>query len=118
MENVQQNYIGGAWVPAGATAPNVNPSNLNDVIAKGGSERWTVFNWFAARDDVKKRMAELEERISSLRDALRAAERPVESTKTQRILVIREQELDRARSTRSSSTTKSPRSRRKCVAGD
>jgi acyl-CoA reductase-like NAD-dependent aldehyde dehydrogenase len=33
MENVQQNYIGGTWVPAGATAPNVNPSNLNDVIA-------------------------------------------------------------------------------------
>jgi aldehyde dehydrogenase (NAD+) len=33
MENVQQNYIGGTWVPAGATAPNVNPSNTNDVIA-------------------------------------------------------------------------------------
>src|SRR5262245_40734579 len=33
MESVQQNYIGGAWVPAGATAPNVNPSNMNDVIA-------------------------------------------------------------------------------------
>src|SRR6266700_351926 len=33
MENAQQNYIGGTWVPAGATAPNVNPSNLNDVVA-------------------------------------------------------------------------------------
>src|SRR6266700_3473208 len=33
MENAQQNYIGGTWVPAGATAPNVNPSNVNDVIA-------------------------------------------------------------------------------------
>jgi alpha-ketoglutaric semialdehyde dehydrogenase len=33
MENAQQNYIGGTWVPAGATAPNVNPSNRNDVIA-------------------------------------------------------------------------------------
>jgi len=33
MESVQQNYIGGTWVPAGATAPNVNPSNLNDVVA-------------------------------------------------------------------------------------
>ena len=33
MENVQRNYIGGTWVPAGATAPNVNPSNLNDVVA-------------------------------------------------------------------------------------
>jgi hypothetical protein len=52
-----------------------------------------VFNWFAARDDVKKRMAELEERISSLKGVLRAAERPLESTKAQRILVIREREL-------------------------
>ena len=33
MESAQQNFIGGTWVPAGATAPNVNPSNLNDVIA-------------------------------------------------------------------------------------
>jgi hypothetical protein len=56
-----------------------------------------VFNWFAARDDVKKRMAELEERISSLKGVLRAAERPLESTKAQRILVIRERELERAR---------------------
>ena len=33
MQSVQQNYIGGTWVPAAAAAPNVNPSNLNDVIA-------------------------------------------------------------------------------------
>ena len=33
MENVQRNYVGGTWVPAGATTPNVNPSNLNDVVA-------------------------------------------------------------------------------------
>src|SRR5437899_11731001 len=33
MESAQQNFIGGTWVPAGATAPNVNPSNLNDVVA-------------------------------------------------------------------------------------
>ena len=32
MENVQRNYIGGTWVPAGVTAPNVNPSNLNDMV--------------------------------------------------------------------------------------
>jgi hypothetical protein len=55
----------------------------------------TVFNWFAAREDVKKRIAELEERISCLRDALPVG--PVESTKTQGILVIREQELERTR---------------------
>src|SRR6516225_3306133 len=33
MENVQQNYIGGTWVPAGAASPNVNPSSSKDVIA-------------------------------------------------------------------------------------
>jgi aldehyde dehydrogenase (NAD+) len=33
MEDVRQNYIGGTWVPASASAPNVNPSNLKDVIA-------------------------------------------------------------------------------------
>jgi|GEM_PF-4758946 len=33
MHGAQQNFIGGTWVPAVAAAPNVNPSNLNDVIA-------------------------------------------------------------------------------------
>jgi hypothetical protein len=57
-----------------------------------------VFNWFAERDDVKKRIAELEGRIASLRDKLRRlAEGTVESNTTQRILVIREQELERTR---------------------
>ena len=57
-----------------------------------------MFNWFAERDDVKKRIAELEGRIASLRDKLRrVAEGTVESTTTQRILVIREQELERTR---------------------
>jgi hypothetical protein len=57
-----------------------------------------VFNWFAARDDVKKRIAELEDRISGLRDKLReVAEGTIGSTTTQRILVIREQEFERAR---------------------
>jgi hypothetical protein len=57
-----------------------------------------VFNWFVARDDVKQRMAELEERISGLREKLRqVAEGTVESTTTQRILLVREQELERAR---------------------
>jgi hypothetical protein len=59
---------------------------------------WTVFNWFVARDDLKQRMAELEERISGLREKLRqVAEGTVESTTTQRILLVREQELERAR---------------------
>jgi len=33
MHGAEQNFIGGTWVPAVAAAPNVNPSNLNDVIA-------------------------------------------------------------------------------------
>src|SRR5213592_3950544 len=33
MGVVQQNFIGGSWVPAAAAAPNINPSNLKDVIA-------------------------------------------------------------------------------------
>jgi hypothetical protein len=57
-----------------------------------------VFNWFVARDDVKRRMVELEERISGMRDKLRqVAEGTVESTTTQRIIVIREDELERTR---------------------
>ena len=57
-----------------------------------------MFNWFAARDDVKQRISELEARISGLRDKLRqVAEGTVEAATTQRILVIREQELERAR---------------------
>jgi hypothetical protein len=57
-----------------------------------------VFNWFVARDDVKQRMAELEKRISGLREKLRqVAEGTVESITTQRILLVREQELERAR---------------------
>jgi hypothetical protein len=59
---------------------------------------WTVFNWFVARDDVKQRIADLETRISGLRDKLRqVAEGTVESTTTQRILFVREQELERAK---------------------
>src|SRR5438093_6957535 len=33
MGVVQQNFIGGSWVPAATAAPNINPSNLKDVIA-------------------------------------------------------------------------------------
>jgi hypothetical protein len=57
-----------------------------------------VFNWFVARDDVKQRIADLEERISGLRDKLRqVAEGTLESTTTQGILFVREQELERAK---------------------
>jgi hypothetical protein len=57
-----------------------------------------VFNWFAARDDVNKRIAELEARISGLREQLRqVAKGTIESTKAQRMLDIREQELERTK---------------------
>jgi hypothetical protein len=57
-----------------------------------------VFNWFVARDDVNKRIAALEDRISSLREELRRATKgTIESTKAERILAIREQELERTR---------------------
>jgi hypothetical protein len=76
-----------------------------------------VFNSFAARDDVKKRIAELEDRPSSLREELQGAKGAVESTKAQRILP--ESRSWSARdSTRSLSTTKSPSSRQRCIAGN
>jgi hypothetical protein len=57
-----------------------------------------VYNWFAARDDVKKRIGELEGRIASLREQLRqSAQGTIESTKAQQILDIREQELERTK---------------------
>ena len=57
-----------------------------------------MFNWFAGRDDAKKRIAELEHRISGLREKLRqVVEGTVEATTTQRILVIREEELERTK---------------------
>src|SRR5262249_38508102 len=34
MQAVQQNYIGGNWVAAAAAAPNVNPSDTGDTIAR------------------------------------------------------------------------------------
>src|SRR5947199_8981563 len=34
MQTVQQNYIAGTWVPATAAAPDVNPSDLNDVVGE------------------------------------------------------------------------------------
>jgi aldehyde dehydrogenase (NAD+) len=34
MNNIKSNYIGGEWVKGSATTPNVNPSDLDDIIAE------------------------------------------------------------------------------------
>jgi aldehyde dehydrogenase (NAD+) len=34
MMSVHQNYIAGAWAEAAAPAPNINPSNLSDVVGE------------------------------------------------------------------------------------
>ncbi len=31
---IQQNFIGGTWIPAAAAAPDINPSNTNDVVGE------------------------------------------------------------------------------------
>ena len=32
--SVHQNYIAGAWAEAAEPAPNINPSNLSDVVGE------------------------------------------------------------------------------------
>jgi hypothetical protein len=56
-----------------------------------------MFNWYAALDSVNKRIAELETGISVLRAALQRADGQVAKTIAQRILLIRERELERAK---------------------
>ncbi len=56
-----------------------------------------MFNWYAALDSVNKRIAELETRISVLRAELQRADGQVAKTIAQRILLIRERELERAK---------------------
>jgi hypothetical protein len=56
-----------------------------------------MFNWYAALEDVKKRMAELEKRISALREELQRAERETDKIKARGILTVREQELERTK---------------------
>src|SRR5258706_480861 len=34
MHGTQQNFIGGTWIPAAAAAPDINPSNTNDVVGE------------------------------------------------------------------------------------
>jgi multidrug efflux pump subunit AcrA (membrane-fusion protein) len=53
--------------------------------------------WGAQLEAAKKEIAELESRISALREELRVAQRATDSARVQRILAIREQQLERAK---------------------
>ena len=56
-----------------------------------------MFNWHEAFDDVKKRMTELENRITIVRGELQRARREADQARAQRLLAVREQELERAK---------------------
>ena len=56
-----------------------------------------MFNWYATLDNAKKRMAELENNISIVRNELQKVEREADRTKVERILAVRERELERTK---------------------
>ena len=56
-----------------------------------------MFNWYAVLESAKQRIAELENTISIAREALQRAERETDKSLAQRILAIREQELERTK---------------------
>jgi cell division septum initiation protein DivIVA len=56
-----------------------------------------VLSWDAELEVAKKEIAELEERISILREELQAAQEATTSARVQRILAVREQHLQRAK---------------------
>ena len=56
-----------------------------------------MFNWYAVLESAKQRIAELENTISIAREGLQRAERETDKSLAQRILAIREQELERTK---------------------
>jgi hypothetical protein len=62
--------------------------------ASGGPQ---VLSWDSQLEDATKEIAELEERISALREQLRGAQWATDAARLQRILAVREQHLERAR---------------------
>jgi aminoglycoside/choline kinase family phosphotransferase len=56
-----------------------------------------MFNWYAALDNAKQRIAQLENSISVVREGLQRAERETDKSIAQRILAVREQELERTK---------------------
>jgi hypothetical protein len=62
--------------------------------ASGGPQ---VLSWDAQLEDAKKEIAELEDRVSALREELRVAQWATDAARLQRILAVREQHLERAK---------------------
>jgi hypothetical protein len=56
-----------------------------------------VLSWNEQLKDAKKEIAELEERISALREVLQTAQWAADLARVQRILAVREQHLERAK---------------------
>jgi hypothetical protein len=61
-----------------------------------GVWRCVVLGWDAQLGDVKKEIAELEDRISALKRELQAAQRAADAGRVQGILAVRERHLERA----------------------
>jgi len=55
-----------------------------------------VLSWDAQLKDVKKEIAELENRVAALREELQAAHWASDAARLQRIIAVREQHLERA----------------------
>ena len=56
-----------------------------------------MFSWGSQLEDAKKEIAELERRISALRAELQTVPRPLASATVQRILALREKQLERTK---------------------
>jgi hypothetical protein len=56
-----------------------------------------MMSWNAQLEDARKEIAELEERISGLREELQTAQRAPDIARVQCILAVREQHLERAK---------------------
>jgi hypothetical protein len=56
-----------------------------------------VFSWGAQLEDARKETAELEQRISALRAELRTVQGPIAAATVQRILALREKQLERTK---------------------
>jgi hypothetical protein len=56
-----------------------------------------VFSWDAQLEEARKETAELEQRISALRAELRTVQGPIAAATVQRILALREKQLERTK---------------------
>ena len=56
-----------------------------------------MLSWHAQLEDAKKEIAELEDRISALREELHGVQWAIDAARLQRLLVVREQHLERAK---------------------